>query len=68
MLKALRNLRLAKIGDRPVPFMSVMTNEADLIRRMGVTVIPISPAEVSRRAKEIMEKKNGGFFFPTTMI
>ena len=61
VLKALRNLRLAKIGDRPVPFMSVMTNEADLIRRMGVTVIPISPAEVSRRAKEIVEKKAEDF-------
>lgn len=61
VLKALRNLRLAKIGDRPVPFMSVMTNEADLIRRMGITVIPISPAEVSRRAKLIVESKPEAF-------
>ena len=28
VLKSLRTLRIAKIGERPVPFMSVMTNEA----------------------------------------
>ena len=31
VLKSLRTLRIAKIGERPVPFMSVMTNEAKSI-------------------------------------
>ncbi len=43
VLKALKDLRVAKIGERPVPFMSVMTNEANLINRFGVTTIPVSP-------------------------
>lgn len=42
VLKSLRTLRIAKIGERPVPFMSVMTNEANLIKRFGITtMLPI---------------------------
>ena len=61
VLKALRNLRIAKIGNRPVPFMSVMTNEAELLRRLGVTVIPVSPADVSARARKIAEESGTAF-------
>lgn len=61
VLKALRTLRVAKIGNRPVPFMSVMTNEAELLRRLGVTVVPVSPAEVSARAWTIAEGGGAAF-------
>ena len=52
VLKSLRTLRIAKIGERPVPFMSVMTNEANLIKRFGITTVPISPVEICNRARE----------------
>ena len=54
VLKALKDLRVAKIGERPVPFMSVMTNEANLINRFGVTTIPVSPYAVAERAKKLI--------------
>ena len=57
VLKSLRTLRIAKIGERPVPFMSVMTNEANLIKKFGITTVPISPVEICNRAGKILEKK-----------
>ena len=36
---------------RQVPFMSVMTNEANLINRIGITTVPISPFAVAERAR-----------------
>lgn len=59
VLKSLRTLRIAKIGERPVPFMSVMTNEAELIKKLGVITVPISPVEICRRAEKI-RKENAG--------
>lgn len=57
VLKSLRTLRIAKIGERPVPFMSVMTNEANLIKKFGITTVPISPVKICNRAREILEEK-----------
>lgn len=61
VVKAIRGLRIAKIGDRPVPFMSVMTNEANLISRFGMVCVPISPSAVVKRMEEIL-KENGEEF------
>ena len=61
VLKDLKGLRIAKIGERPQPFMSVMTNEADLIRRLGVTTVPISPVAVSRAADGIMAQNSAEY-------
>ena len=61
VLKALKNLRVAKIGERPVPFMSVMTNEANLINRFGVTTIPVSPYAVAERAKKLIADNDPAF-------
>lgn len=38
-------------------FMSVMTNEANLIKRFGITTVPISPVEICNRARKILEEK-----------
>jgi L-fucose isomerase-like protein len=54
VLKRLKGLRVAKIGERPGPFMSVMTNEAALIKNLGVTTVPVSPFSVSERAKKLI--------------
>lgn len=57
VLKSLRTLRIAKIGERPAPFMSVMTNEANLIKRFGITTVPISPVEICTRADKIQKER-----------
>lgn len=56
VLRDLRTLRIAKIGERPSPFMSVMTDEANLLRRLGAVTVPVSPAEVGRMAMKLLEE------------
>ena len=58
VVKTVKNLRIAKFGARPVPFMSVMANEADLATRFGITTIPISPNAIAARADKIVEEKD----------
>ena len=58
VVKAVKGLRIAKIGDRPVPFMSVMANEADLLSRFGMVCVPISPSAVVGRMKTILEENS----------
>ena len=56
VVRDLRTLRIAKIGERPSPFMSVMTDEANLLRHIGAVTVPVSPAEVARRVMAILEE------------
>lgn len=44
-----------------MPFMSVMTNEANLINRFGVTTIPVSPYAVAERAKKLIADNDPAF-------
>ncbi|WP_073588269.1 L-fucose/L-arabinose isomerase family protein [Anaerocolumna xylanovorans] len=61
VVKAMKNLRVAKIGERPGPFMSVMTNDANLMNRFGITVVPISPFKISETAMRIMKEETEEF-------
>lgn len=61
VLKALKDLRVAKIGERPVPFMSVMTNEAALIKNIGVTTVPISPYAIAQNAQKLMDSEDAEY-------
>lgn len=56
VLRDLRTLKIAKIGERPSPFMSVMTNEADLIKKIGAVTIPISPVSIGRKVTAILDE------------
>lgn len=58
VLKTLKSLRIAKIGERPVPFLSVMNNDANLITKFGISVIPISPFDCSEKAKDLIAKED----------
>ena len=58
VVKTMRNLRIAKIGARPEPFMSVATNEAALMRRFGITVVPVSPAALAREALAMIDRED----------
>lgn len=61
VLKDLKGLRIAKIGERPQPFMSVMTNEANLIKRFGVTTVPISPVMIGKVTEEILAANSADY-------
>ena len=54
VIKTIRTLRVAKFGARPVPFMSVMANEAELATKFGITTVPISPTAIAKRADQIL--------------
>ncbi|MCL2812070.1 MAG: fucose isomerase [Clostridia bacterium] len=61
VLKDLRGLRIAKIGERPQPFMSVMTNEAALIQPFGITTVPIAPETIVKAAEQIRSENREEF-------
>ena len=61
ILKSLKKLRIAKIGERPVPFMSVMANDANLLTNFGITVVPIAPYNIVSLAKEIIAENGDEF-------
>ena len=59
VIKTIKTLRIAKFGSRPVSFMSVMANEAELATKFGITTVPISPTAIAKRADELIAE-NGG--------
>lgn len=56
VMKKLRNLRVAEIGDRPAPFFSVIHNQLALIQNFGITVVPIGLNAIKLRTDKIMEE------------
>ncbi|MDR3086036.1 MAG: fucose isomerase [Christensenellaceae bacterium] len=53
VLKALRNLNVAEIGDRPAGFYSVIHNQLQLIQNFNITVKPIGLAAIAARSSKI---------------
>lgn len=54
VLKALRNLNVAEIGDRPGPFYSVIHNQLSLIQNFNITVKPIPLADIGARTRKVI--------------
>lgn len=61
VLKDLNGLRIAKIGERPSPFRSVMTNEAKLMKRFGIQTVAIAPLMVQMAMNKILEDRDEAF-------
>ncbi len=61
VVKAMKGLRIAKIGARPASFMSVMTDEAALMNRFGIITVPISPISIVNLAKKIVAENGEDF-------
>ncbi|MCL2056266.1 MAG: fucose isomerase [Oscillospiraceae bacterium] len=55
-LKAVRNLNVAEIGDRPAGFYSVFHNQLALIQNFNISVKPIGLAAIGNRAAQIKEE------------
>lgn len=58
VLKALRNLNVGEIGDRPGPFYSVIHNQLSLIRRFGITVKPLPLTTVAARTQQVLAENS----------
>ncbi|MCL1830264.1 MAG: fucose isomerase [Oscillospiraceae bacterium] len=58
VLKALRNLNVAEIGDRPDAFYSVFHNQLALIQNFNITVKPIALAAIGVRTRQILEENS----------
>ena len=55
-LKAIRNLNVASIGDRPSGFYSVIHNQLDLIRYFNISVKPIKLSEVATGVERLLSE------------
>lgn len=54
VVKTQHSLRVAQIGNRPEPFMSVKANEAELLERFGIDVIPVALTTIVKYTDEIL--------------
>ena len=57
MVKNFTGMRIGQIGTRPAPFFSVIWNEAELMGKFGVKIIPINMATVQDRFNQTKESK-----------
>lgn len=55
--KAMNAPRIGQISVRPAAFWSVKSNEAELLERFGVEVVPVTLVEMQKRFEKILEKK-----------
>ena len=56
IVKAFRTARIAQISVRPQQFLSVMVNEAELLEKFGIELVPITGAQVVNTIRTILEK------------
>ncbi|MDR2758903.1 MAG: hypothetical protein LBB78_05945 [Spirochaetaceae bacterium] len=61
ILKSLRNINIAEIGDRPKDFYSVIHNQQLLIEKLNITVKPITLAAIRDTAFEILKREDREF-------
>lgn len=55
VVRDMNGLRVLKIGDRPVDFLSVQANEAALANKFNITVVPVSPSTLIQQATRLIE-------------
>lgn len=55
-VKAMKGLRIAQIGSRPEPFMSVISNEGELLEKFGVQLVPIAITTIAGYTKRLNER------------
>ena len=58
VVKTMKNLRIAQIGNRPEPFMSVISNEGELLERFGVQLVPVAISTIVNYTKQIVEENS----------
>ncbi len=58
VVQAFRRMRIGQIDTRPGAFFSVMYNEAEILEKFGIEVVPISIATLEHEVKEAV-RENG---------
>ena len=58
VVKSLKGLKIAQIGQRPASFMSVIASEAALMEKFGIEVIPLGVGTVLRKMEEIKKDES----------
>lgn len=58
IVKTVKNLKVAQIGNRPQPFISVVANEGGLMERFGIETVPVSVTEILRKTKQLVNDKD----------
>jgi L-fucose isomerase-like protein len=57
IVKEFRRLRIGQISTRPAPFCSVMANEAELLEKFGVEVVPTTLVDIEQSVKSILKRR-----------
>ena len=57
-VKAFTNLRLGQIGTRPASFLTVKSNEAELLERFGIEVVPITMVDLKRFFENTLKERS----------
>lgn len=57
VVRSAKRMRILQIGSRPQPFMSVMYNEDELLRRFGIEVTPWTSTAVRADVERILETR-----------
>jgi len=57
VVKAFRRLRIGQVGLRPAPFWTVMCNEAELLEKFGIEIVPLPLAEVVEEVRGMVASK-----------
>ncbi len=56
IVKAFRHARIAQISVRPQQFLSVMVNEAELLEKFGIEIVPISGAQAVNTIRRVIDE------------
>ncbi len=58
VVKAFRKMRIGQVATRPLPFLCVMYNEAELLERFNIQVVPITLVDIEIAVKDLIAKKD----------
>lgn len=61
VVKTMKHMRIAQIGQRPEPFMSVISNEGALLEKFGITAVPISLTQIAEIADRVVAENGMEF-------
>ena len=57
--KALRGARVAQLSVRPWQFLTVKCNEAELLEKFGIEIVPIETTDIIKEINGILENESG---------
>lgn len=57
VVKTFRNIRIGQVNMRPLPFLSVMVNESELLEKFGIEIIPILAQDVLEGVQNALEHR-----------